>query len=529
MTWIWWSVCSIRLAPPCHLDGVEADGSVASPEGERVATSRAGRTAMGEHDEGMASGDAGAAPPPRRARKLSDDLTSAIVAAAPDGIFLADEDGSIIFVNRRAEEIFGYEPGELVGRPVDDLLPEGLRQVHGAHRTRYRVEPRTRAMGTGQILFGLRNDGTEFPIEVSLSPIRADDSLQIIAMVRDVSDRVALELEAQRIRETLDATRDAVLIFDADTLLFTYANQGAVQQVGYSADELRSMTMLHITPELDERRLRDLLDPLERGVQSSVTFTTTHRHRDGSEFPVEILLQAADVVDGHPRTFVKIVRDISSRMADEARLREAEQTLRVVEDRDRIARDLHDVVIQRLFAVGLAVQGVQSRSADGDASDRLAGVVDELDETIREIRSVIFSLQSTGTGRGLGLRAEITQVIADEKGVLGFEPRVLFDGVIDTAPDEIAAQLLPTLREALSNVGRHAHASSARVSVSAGERMTLRVEDDGVGISDDPKLGNGILNVRRRAEDLEGTCELTTSPDGGTIFEWSVPMHTATR
>jgi PAS domain S-box-containing protein len=455
---------------------------------------------------------------------VGDQVAWAIVDAAPDGIVVADEGGTILVVNQKAAELFGCGRTELMGRSIDDLLPDRFRQVHRAHRTRYRVEPRKRAMGIGQTLFGRREDGTEFPVEVSLSPMSGDGTLRIIAVVRDVSDRLELEADRRRIAETLDATRDAVLILDAETLRFVYVNQGAVDQVGYTADELLTMTMLHITPEFDEARLRDLLDPLDRGEVSSVMFTTTHRRRDGSDVPVEIILQAADLADGRPRSYVQIVRDISARLEREARLRDAEEGLRVMEDRDRIARDLHDVVIQRLFAVGLAVQGVQVRNPEAETSQRLADVVDELDETIREIRSVIFSLQRGGTGPGPGLRAEIARVIADETEVLGFEPRVHFEGVIDTAPAEVREELLPTLREVLSNVGRHARASSALVTVTAGDRMTLRVEDDGIGIPDQHAAGNGTRNMHERADRLGGRCAISMNPDGGTTIEWSVPM-----
>ena len=102
-------------------------------------------------------------------------------------------------------------------------------------------------------------------------------------------------------------TRDAVLVLDADTLHFTYANQGATEQVGYSRDELLQMTMLHITPEFTERQFRELLGPLARGEQSSMIFTTVHRHRDGTDLPVEIMMQAIPGDDGTPERYVKIV------------------------------------------------------------------------------------------------------------------------------------------------------------------------------------------------------------------------------
>ena len=158
---------------------------------------------------------------------LTDDAARAVIDAAPDGIIMADEAGEILLANRQIEHLFGYERGELLGRSVDDLLPESLRQAHRAHRTRYRAEPRTRAMGAGLDLRGRRSDGSEFPVEISLSPIKTDDGLRVVAVVRDITERIEAEAEAREVREILDTTRDGVLIFDADTLLFTYVNEGA--------------------------------------------------------------------------------------------------------------------------------------------------------------------------------------------------------------------------------------------------------------------------------------------------------------
>jgi PAS domain S-box-containing protein len=101
---------------------------------------------------------------------LSDELVWGLFDAAPDGIVMIDESGRIVLVNRQVEDLFGYDRSELLGRTVEELLPEGLRQVHKAHRTRYRAEPRTRAMGSDLMLLGRRKDGAEFPVEISLSP-----------------------------------------------------------------------------------------------------------------------------------------------------------------------------------------------------------------------------------------------------------------------------------------------------------------------------------------------------------------------
>jgi PAS domain S-box-containing protein len=324
------------------------------------------------------------------------------------------------------------------------------------------------------------------------------------------------------VRNALDATRDAVLVLEADTLRFTYANQGATEQVGYSREELLQMTMLHITPEFTERQLRELLGPLERGEQSSLTFTTAHRHRDGTDLPVEILMQAILGDDGTPTRYIKIVRDVRERLETEERLKHAEQHLRVVEDRERIARDLHDIVIQKLFAAGMTIQSVAARTADAEHGRRLATAVDDLDDTIREIRSVIFSLQAD-TRNTSGVRADVLRIADDERAALGFEPRIRFDGAVDAMDDRIAHELLPALREALSNVAKHAGASTVEIVVETGADVTLRVLDDGRGMPVTLSEGHGINNLTERATRLGGTCRVTSRPDGGTMVEWKVP------
>jgi PAS domain S-box-containing protein len=456
---------------------------------------------------------------------LSEDLVWGLVDAAPDGMIVADETGTILFVNRQVEELFGYERAELLGKPVEHLVPERFRQTHRAHRTRYRVEPRTRAMGSGYELYGLRSDDSEFPVEISLSPLRSVSGLLVVASVRDVSERKELEAEQRQIRELLDATHDAILIFDADTLRFTYANQGAIEQVGYSREELLEMTMLHLAPEFTESSLQELLDPFRRGDVSSTMFTTVHRRRDGLDIPVEIVLQRdASTDDDKPTAFIELVRDISERVEIEERLRQTGEELRLVEDRERIARDLHDKVIQRLFAAGMSLQALSGLLATREinAAQRVDAVVDELDETIRDIRGAIYGLQAQ-TARNRGLRYEILDVVEEQSAALGFEPHLRFEGVIDAIPNDVAEHVLAVLREALANVARHARATSVDVVVEAGPEVTLRVIDNGIGIPEARAAGNGVRNMAERAAQLGGTFRAVSEEGSGTLVELQVP------
>jgi signal transduction histidine kinase len=201
--------------------------------------------------------------------------------------------------------------------------------------------------------------------------------------------------------------------------------------------------------------------------------------------------------------------------------------LTLVEDRERIAADLHDTVIQRLFATGLGLQGM-IRTIDNPATaERVQDAVDELDETIRQIRSTIFALQSSRVVGG-SLRSEILALASEAAASLGFEPRVRFDGLIDHGVgDSVGIQLLAVLREALSNVVRHAGASQVTVAVEVtATELVATVVDDGVGAGPGRRPGgNGLANLHHRAEALGGTLDLRAGPDGaGTTVCWQVPL-----
>jgi signal transduction histidine kinase len=210
---------------------------------------------------------------------------------------------------------------------------------------------------------------------------------------------------------------------------------------------------------------------------------------------------------------------------ENARLHTLVQDVVVLEDRERIARDLHDTVIQRLFATGLSLQGTANLIKDPQVARRLELAVEDLDITVRQIRTAIFGLEASRAGRS-GARDRILSVIAEVARVLGFEPRVLFDGPIDSVvADDVATELVATLREALSNVARHAGATEARVVVTAANDLLLRVSDDGGGShSDTPTGGRGLANMRARAEKLGGTVAIGPGPHGGTVVEWRVPL-----
>ncbi|GDY28699.1 histidine kinase [Gandjariella thermophila] len=212
-----------------------------------------------------------------------------------------------------------------------------------------------------------------------------------------------------------------------------------------------------------------------------------------------------------------------------ARAQEDRQRLAVFQDRDRIARDLHDLVIQRLFATGLGLAGMARLVVRPEVAERLQGFVNDLDQTIRDIRRSIFSLQEVPEDLGqVSLRGQLLRTAQEAAGPLGFEPRLSFDGPLDTTvPETVRADLLATLREALSNAARHAHARTVRVEVSVdshGEQLNLRVRDDGRGVDPDAARGSGLVNMTERAARWGGSCTLRSVAGSGAELCWSVPL-----
>jgi signal transduction histidine kinase len=202
------------------------------------------------------------------------------------------------------------------------------------------------------------------------------------------------------------------------------------------------------------------------------------------------------------------------------------EQIAILSDRDRIARDLHDLVIQRLFATGMSLQGSVRSIQPPEISERVQRAVDDLDETIKEIRTSIFALQNPAPHAGEGVRAAVLAAAkAAAAGPLGFAPQVEFVGPVDTlVPANIAEQMLAVIREALSNAARHAGATELTISIAADSgRVELVVSDNGVGIGADV-VTSGLANLQRRASDLGGEFSVSRREGGGTTVRWQVPI-----
>jgi signal transduction histidine kinase len=201
------------------------------------------------------------------------------------------------------------------------------------------------------------------------------------------------------------------------------------------------------------------------------------------------------------------------------------EQLQVTAEHERIGRDLHDTVIQRLFALGMSLQSIE-RLTSGPVAERIEQAVDGLDDVIRDIRETIFRLERPTVAQS-GLRAAVDGVVSAASEQLGFSPRVGFQGPVDAATSaQVAQHVIAVLTEALSNIARHARASAAEVVIVAEEgTLLVSVADNGIGPPLGRSAGNGLRNMAERARSLSGSVSITARQPSGTLLEWRVPTE----
>jgi len=325
----------------------------------------------------------------------------------------------------------------------------------------------------------------------------------------------------------IDELPDGLLVCAPDGRI-SLLNQRLADMTGYAREALQGEPLDRLVPPDVRGRHADLrarfvhegrTRPMGPGLDLRLV------RRDGSLLPVEISLAPISVGEaGASPGVVAIVRDVSERLRAAQTLRTAQDLLTLAQERERIARDLHDTVLQRLFGLGMELQATAMR-AEPAVGERLERAVDEIDRIIREIRTAVFTLGSAGRDGSLG--QELGTLVAQSTRVLGWTPRLRMDGPVESSiTPEIRVELMASLREALGNVARHANGTEAEIEITADDRIVMRVVDNGRGIAADVDVtaGNGLRNMAERARLLGGDCVVGPRPVRGTELTWWVPI-----
>lgn len=229
-----------------------------------------------------------------------------------EGILIVDDRQRIVGSNSSANLLFGYEKDELLGSALENLIPKRVRQNHHKEVDGFIETGKARSMGKGLDLWGLRKDGREFPLEISLNPFKVRDKKYVMALIVDVSERKKAEQTINYWYQIFDESLNEIYVFDTETLLLINVNRGAQSNLGYSMEELSRMTVIDIKPEMALEEFRRLVSPLLNNKSKKVNFETLHQRRDGSLYPVELHLQMSSI--GARRVMVSIGLDITERL-----------------------------------------------------------------------------------------------------------------------------------------------------------------------------------------------------------------------
>ncbi len=469
----------------------------------------------------------------RKAAQSAQAQLAAIVESSADAIFSMTASGVITSWNPAAEAMFGYERPTVVGHHISQFFPDDpvLEDLLDAARSgRQTLSHDTRWQ---------RADGHMLDVAISVSLLDGSLDGGYSLLVRDITVRKAAELELQRQARWQQAAAEIRLSLLSDSSL-----EHSLDVVCKWAARLsRASATAIVVCQGGRCRMaghwgdQEVLARLGKNLKELTSAESTNWSEVLSDMSViafdvtlageERATDASLVLTGPPGWFPspadeEVVASLTGQAVlafELASVRSERDRLLISADRERIARDLHDLVIQRLFGAGLRLQGVLGAIPNQGAAARVSSTIDDLDTTIKEIREAIFALESAP---GTGFSAKVFERVAEAAEALGFKPSVSLHGEAEI-PMPVQVEANAVLREALSNAARHSQATRVDVVVTVDDELAVLVVDNGVGVGT-PSRTSGIANARARAELLGGHLDITPAEGGGTRFYWRVPL-----
>lgn len=482
-----------------------------------------------------------------------------LLESMPDAILIVNETGRMVLVNARAEAVFGYTRDELIGQFIEILLPARYHAAHVGHRFGYFTQPRVREMGAGLDLYGLRKSGEEFPVEISLSPLRAEESTLVMSAIRDTTDRKKAE---QKFRGLLESAPDAMVIVDGAGRI-VLVNTQAEKLFGYSRKELLGQLVDMLVPDRfrqrhPEHRAKYFSDPRVRPMGAELELNG--RRSDGTEFPVEISLSPLETEGG---TLVSSsIRDITDRKRFEHTLREKNVELeRASEAKDRfLATMSHELRTPLNAVIGFtgtllmqlpgpltAAQDKQLRTVQGSAKHLLSLINDLLDLAKIESGKVHLDLEPVHVQSVIGEVCTGLQPAAESKGV-ALTVQMPATQVMARADRRSLSQILINLT---NNAIKFTEQGEVRIELCherQGDAVVtaISIVDTGIGIREEDRAGlfeafsrsgNGLRRTtestglglhlsQKLAELLGGEISFESKYGAGSRFTLTLREHT---
>ncbi len=444
-----------------------------------------------------------------------------VVESSPNGIIVADTSGAIVMVNRKSEEMFGYLRDEFMELSIDSLVPARYRKNHGSLRNKFHQDSCPRSMGAGRDLQALRKDGSEFAVEIALTPLPREDGMWILSSIIDISERKMADAQLSFQAEILRNVHDAVFYVGRDGIVRDW-NEGASRifgvpiedAVGHPVDALCDRNGARLIPP-------HILDEVEhRGVAEEVI-----RYQPHSGDAICVRAKFTLMSDGGSEGLVVCASDITR----ESRL-EAEIVHVSENEQRRIGEDIHDDLCSQLSGIGCLTKvlekQVEARSPDqAELASKISEMISNAGMKAREI------------AKGLVPTALETQGLAGAIQVLGSRSQEMFgvpcrviienEEVIDRLEREKSVQLYRITQEAVNNAVKHSDADSITVIVRGlSNRLELIIKDDGKGmLTDVVSSGLGLMTMQHRAEIIRADLDVIASPGEGTSIQCILPIY----
>jgi PAS domain S-box-containing protein len=463
-----------------------------------------------------------------------------IIHSAMDGIITVNDSQNIVLFNAAAETMFGYSAKEVLGKPLDLLIPERFRNHHGHYVEAFgKTQVTNRRMGALGSISGLRKNGEEFPIEASISHVRRGAHRFYTVILRDVTERTQADESLSRLGRLLDESVNEIFLFDAKTLKFTQANKGARENLGYSMDELMNMTPVDIKPEFTWEAFQELLKPLYEGRKEKIEFSTVHRRKTGSDYPVEVHLQLSQLRQS--QVFLAIILDISDRKVLESQLR---QTERLAEMGTLAAGMAHEIGTPMNVILGRA-EYLMRKTSEDSTKQGLTTIVTQVERITKIMNQLLsFARRRPIERRPIVLASvvqEMLDVVQDRlqrqqiQAILNFDgkaPKVFAD------PDQMRQVILNLVMNALQAMEE---GGTLRITQECKDSYVyLSIADTGCGIPKEnlSKLftpffttkevgegtGLGLTVVHGIIQEHEGTIRVESQKKKGSTFIISLPI-----
>jgi PAS domain S-box-containing protein len=498
-----------------------------------------------------------AAVPDRRSQTLEREL----LEFAPDAVVGVDQHGQIALVNSRTEAVFGYGRDELIGQPVEMLVPSAVRDGHVGHRDRYFEAPRTRPMGEGLDLLGRRKDGTEFPCEISLSTVATDAGMMALAAIRDITDRRRDRDDLRRAVRRLQAATEVGIAVGGETDLERVLD--AIVERGRALVEARALIILlregdelvvaataAVAGGLDPKvghlkfKVEEASEEVLLGRINGADLGTNERGRAliapllfrGQSLGLVIALDhvgdPGHFDDEHQRMLESFAATAATGVATARSMAEErlQNTIDAAEqERGRWARELHDETLQSLAVLRMRLASALRDESPDELQEIGQDAVQQIDDEIVKLRRLITELRPASLDT-IGLEAAL-YALAQQHQQAG-DIRIDCDFDLPREAEERPAALLETavyrlVQEALNNVSKHSMAEHAQLTVcEVGGHIEIEITDDGVGF--EPNLvreGFGLVGMRERAALLGGRLRIESGRGSGTSVRAEIPLN----